>query len=186
MAAERRPISLDSGETFIMTGYSPGSNWRGEHVLLQSAGAPVELLGHVRTAEVDGMRDHYRGAPHSRALLGGDLNEVHVIVSDSVHFADPSRMRSSKYALAWRGPASGAARRSVEAAFRRTLPDVVDALDSGEESAVSWAFAEVASAMSYATTDALRRRRYIRALAIAYAALVLVTALTFYFTALRT
>lgn len=100
MYSDRETVDLNSAETFILTGYSPSSEWRGEHVLLQSVGPPLELLGYARHAEWDGPLVRRMRGSYISTLFGSAREEVHIIVSDAGSYGreHPSRLRPSRYA----------------------------------------------------------------------------------------
>ena len=82
--------------------------------------------------------------------------------------------------LAWQGQISALSRESLEETLSRNLPDILDAIQSGDSAGVAWSFSEVASELANAKIRAKRRQRELRILLGVYITFVLATSIGFF------
>lgn len=184
MTQGRRVLNLDSMETFVLVGRDPADIYETERVLIQSKNAPIELLGYVRSVELETNDDdesdrHIRQSRRTSRLLDRVLGTEEPVYSVIRSRAIPPRrvssdIRATRYSFAWQGRIPYDYALQIEKALSANLPDILRHIEDDDGEAARWSFASIASILA----DGRRRKsassRQTRTIFLLYLALVAV------------
>jgi hypothetical protein len=181
LAAMTLPLSGDDGSgqfrftssvPWVLVGARRGpSNDRHDTVIASGGNAGTELVGFVREQEFSGV-DEAHGRVSAFALRGSRFGAVtSEDVSPSLLARD---QRSSAYTFAWQGETKYDG--YLDEQFRRSLPDILDALDRGSKDDLEWAIARLVFIVDADTMSRRRKRRNLVSVAAIEIVLMLVVA----------
>ncbi len=167
-------FTFTSAVPWILVGARRGlSDNRDDTVLARSGDAGAELVGFVRQQEVSGSAE-VPGLLLASISRGARFGAV---TSEDVPPSPEARdKRHSTYTFAWEGQTQRSSH--IDEQFRRSLPDIVKALDADSRDDFEWAIARLVF-LVYESTLAMRRRRrmLISVVVIEMAALVIAAVL---------
>lgn len=152
------PVRLENSPIeFVLTG-----PWGGrDRILLRSELAELDIIG--LAAQADDVDRDSVGASNALSILFGREDQLNVVSSMPMIDIKPNvDSRKSKFRFAWKGFASRSGIRGVRTALNDSLPELQDALASGDMNEIEFALAPVIFHCTDASKSRLRFRRTMR------------------------